>query len=52
MYKYNQQPPRMTKEQFLIQYVLARAAFREENFSGEAAARAAAKVWEEIQRLK
>ncbi len=42
---------RMTKEEFLIQWVLLRASFREE-FSGVAAAEAAAKVWERIQELK
>ena len=44
-------PKRMTKEEFLIQWVLARASFRED-FSGTAAARAADDVWKEIQRLK
>lgn len=42
---------KMTKEEFLIEWVLARAAFRED-FSGCAAARAAEDVWYEIQRLK
>jgi hypothetical protein len=41
----------MTKEQFLIEWVLARASFRED-FSGCAAARAADDVWKEIQKLK
>jgi hypothetical protein len=44
-------PQRMTKEEFLIQWVLARASFRED-FSGTAAARAADDVWKEIQKLK
>jgi len=42
---------KMTKEEFLLQWVLTRASFREE-FSGTAAARAANDVWNEIQRLK
>ena len=42
---------RMSKEEFLIQWVLLRAGFRED-FSGTAAARAADDVWNEIQRLK
>jgi hypothetical protein len=41
----------MTKEEFLIEWVLTRASFRED-FSGTAAARAADDVWNEIQRLK
>lgn len=44
-------PHRMSKEEFLQQWVLTRAAFRED-FSGTAAARAADDVWNEIQRLK
>jgi hypothetical protein len=44
-------PHKMTKEEFLQQWVLTRAAFRED-FSGTAAARAASDVWNEIQRLK
>lgn len=40
-----------TKEEFLIEWVLLRASFREE-FSGTAAARAANDVWNEIQKLK
>lgn len=44
-------PQRMTKEEFLIQWVLARASFRED-FSGCAAVRAADDVWKEIQKLK
>ena len=43
-------PQKMTKEEFLIQWVLTRASFRED-FSGTAAARAADDVWNEIQRL-
>jgi hypothetical protein len=43
-------PQKMTKEEFLQQWVLTRAAFRED-FSGTAAARAADDVWKEIQRL-
>jgi hypothetical protein len=42
---------RMTKEEFLIQWVMLRAGFREE-FSGVHAVRAANEAWEEIQRLK
>lgn len=42
---------KMTKEEFMIQWVMLRASFREE-FSGTAAARAADEVWKEIQRLK
>ena len=42
---------KMTKEEFLIQWVMLRASFREE-FSGTSAAKAANEVWEEIQRLK
>lgn len=41
---------KMTKEEFMIQWVMLRASFREE-FSGTAAARAADDVWNEIQRL-
>lgn len=43
--------PFMTKEQFLIEWVLARASFRED-FSGVAAARSADEVWNKIQELK
>ena len=42
---------KMTKEEFLIQWVMLRASFREE-FSGTSAARSASDVWEEIQKLK
>ena len=42
---------KMTKEEFMIEWVLLRASFRDE-FSGVAAAKAASDVWEEIQRLK
>lgn len=41
----------MTKEEFLIQWVLARASFRED-FSGVHATRTASEVWDEIQKLK
>ena len=41
---------KMTKEEFIIQWVMLRASFRED-FSGTAAARAADDVWKEIQRL-
>ncbi len=41
---------KMSKEEFLIQWVLLRASFRED-FSGTSAARAADDVWKEIQRL-
>lgn len=41
----------MTKEEFMIQWVLTRASFRED-FSGTAAARAASDVWDTIQKLK
>lgn len=40
----------MTKQEFLIQWVMLRASFRED-FSGTSAARAANDVWNEIQRL-
>lgn len=46
-----QKEAKMTKEEFLITWVLARAAFRED-FSGTAAARAADEVWQTIQKLK
>lgn len=42
---------RMTKEEFMIQWVMLRASFREE-FSGTAAAKAAHEVWDKIQELK
>ena len=42
---------KMTKEEFLIQWVMLRASFRDE-FSGVHAARTASEVWEEIQKLK
>ena len=42
---------KMTKEEFLIQWVMLRASFRDE-FSGVHAARTASDVWEEIQKLK
>lgn len=42
---------KMDKEEFMVQWVLTRASFRED-FSGTAAARAAHDVWVEIQRLK
>jgi hypothetical protein len=41
----------ITKEEFLIQWVLLRASFRED-FTGTAAVRAANDAWNEIQRLK
>jgi hypothetical protein len=41
----------MTKEQFMIEWVLLRASFRE-TFSGVYAAEEASDVWERIQRLK
>lgn len=44
-------PQPKTKEQFLIEWVLLRAAFRDE-FNGVAAVRAASDAWNEIQRLK
>jgi hypothetical protein len=44
-------PNRMTKEEFIIQWVLARASFRED-FSGIHAARTAAEVWDTIQKIK
>jgi hypothetical protein len=40
-----------TKEQFLIEWVLIRASFRE-NFSGVYAAEEASDVWNKIQKLK
>lgn len=42
---------RMTKEEFMIQWVFLRAGFRED-FSGTAAAKAASEVWDKIQELK
>lgn len=42
---------KMTKEEFLITWVLARASFRED-FSGTAAAKAAEDVWRFIQEAK
>jgi hypothetical protein len=42
---------RMTKEEFMIEWVFLRASFRED-FSGTAAARAAEEVWNEIQKRK
>jgi hypothetical protein len=44
-------PYKITKEEFIIQWVLARASFRDD-FSGTAAARTAAEVWDTIQRIK
>ncbi len=41
----------MSKEEFLIQWVLLRASFRED-FSGETAAEEASRVWKRIQELK
>lgn len=41
----------MTKEQFMIEWVLLRASFREE-FSGTMAAETASDVWNKIQKLK
>lgn len=43
--------PFMTKEEFMIDWVLKRAAFREE-FSGTLAAKTASEVWDKIQELK
>ena len=40
-----------TKEEFMIEWVLKRAAFRVD-FVGIEAAKVAAQVWDEIQRLK
>jgi hypothetical protein len=40
-----------TKEQFMIEWVLLRASFRED-FTGTAAAQTAADTWDTIQKLK
>jgi hypothetical protein len=42
---------KMTKEEFMIKWVLARASFRQD-FSECAAVRAAQNAWNEIQKLK
>jgi hypothetical protein len=42
--------PTLTKEQFLTQYVLARANKVESGFSGDAAAETAVKAWDIIQK--
>jgi len=41
---------KMTKEEFMIQWVLARASFKIE-FNGLAATEEASDVWDKIQRL-
>jgi hypothetical protein len=41
----------MTKEEFMIEWVLLRASFRTD-FSGTAAVNAASEAWDEIQKLK
>jgi len=41
----------MTKEEFLIKWVLARAGFRVD-FAGVEAAKEASATWEKIQELK
>ena len=41
----------MSKEEFMIQWVLLRASFRSE-FSGVAAVQASSDAWKEIQKLK
>ena len=46
-----EQPRPMTKEEFMIDWVLKRAAFRED-FSGTLAAKTASEVWDKIQSLK
>jgi hypothetical protein len=43
--------PKMTKEEFLIEWVLLRASFRTD-FSGTSAAEAASETWDKIQKLK
>jgi hypothetical protein len=40
-----------TKEQFMIDWVLARASFKD-SFDGHLAAIEAARVWDAIQKLK
>lgn len=40
-----------TKEQFMIEWVLTRAAFRDA-YDGVGAARSASEVWNAIQKLK
>lgn len=42
--------PPMTKEQFLTQYVLARATIVSAGFSGDGAAETAVKAWDIIQK--
>jgi hypothetical protein len=42
--------PTLTKEQFLIQYVLARAGTVEAGFSGDGAAETAVRTWDIIQK--
>lgn len=48
--RHNPELPK-TKEQFMIEWVLLRASFRED-FSGVLAAQTAADTWDKIQRLK
>lgn len=43
--------PCMTKEEFMIDWVLKRAAFRVD-FIGVESVKAAAEAWDEIQKLK
>lgn len=42
--------PTLTKEQFLTQYVLARATIVSAGFSGDGAAETAVKAWNIIQK--
>jgi hypothetical protein len=43
--------PKLTKEEFLIEWVLLRASFRTD-FNGTSAVEAAAEAWDRIQKLK
>ena len=48
-----QEPKRpMTKEEFMIEYVLRRASTKGGSLDAEAAARSAAEAWDLIQRKK
>ncbi len=51
--RYKKEKPEkpLTKEEFMIQWVLLRASFRAE-FSGVSAVEAASDAWDRIQKLK
>jgi hypothetical protein len=53
MYKREKPQPQkpMTKEEFMIEWVLLRASFRTD-FSGVSAVEAASDAWDRIQKLK